>query len=184
MLKDSDNPPMLPTGVASVAAIAGHWWLGHVKSRAEKKLANILNARGIGYFLPMVEYSLESGGKMRHPLRVLFPSYVFFCGSENDRYLAVSSGRLCQAIDIPDQAQLKTELDAVWCALRANLVSGSCPLPPDGNRFRITSGPLTGAEGISTGTADTQPQLILPVSVLGQGVVVTVAADSVTPAAP
>jgi hypothetical protein len=111
----------------------------------------------------MLGYSLESGGRMRHPLMLLFPSYVFFCGSEDDRYQAVSTNRLCQVIDIPDQSQLKTELDAVLRALKANLVPGSCPLPRDGNRCRIKSGPLTGAEGILTRTAGSQPQLILPV---------------------
>jgi len=53
MLKTSDNPPMRPPEVASLADLTGTWWAAYTKARFEKAFAWELFSRGIGYFLPM-----------------------------------------------------------------------------------------------------------------------------------
>lgn len=78
MIKFTDNPPILTPGFESLADIDGTWWVAYTKAHSEKAFAWNLNSRGIGYFLPMCEYVIFSGGRNRRGMKLLFPSYVFF----------------------------------------------------------------------------------------------------------
>ena len=100
MLRFEENPPMRTPSTASVADMSGDWWVAHTKARFEKALAFDLIAKGIGYYLPMVERVKLSGGRKRRLLLPLFPSYVFFCGDSDARYAALATNRLCQAIAV------------------------------------------------------------------------------------
>ena len=104
MLKVSQNPPMRPPRHESVACMEGRWWVAHTRSRFEKAFAWDLAARGIAYFLPMVQRVRLSGGRRRRVFLPLFPSYVFFCGGDKDRYSAMATNRLCRTLDVADQA--------------------------------------------------------------------------------
>jgi len=80
MLRWQDNPPALPPSVEMPAQLAGRWAVAHTKPRHEKALAHDLLARGVGYFLPMVESVRFSGGRKRRVLKPLFSSYTACAG--------------------------------------------------------------------------------------------------------
>jgi transcription antitermination factor NusG len=168
VLKMIENPPAVLPGTETLVDLAGRWWVGHTKSRFEKAFAWDLMHRGIGYFLPMVERVRVSGGRKRRVMAPLFPSYVFFCGSDEDRYEAMTTNRLCQALDVLDQETLVNELAAIEKALAGKAELDPYPFAAVGQRCRITAGPFLGLEGVvvqRNGTA----RLVLEVSMLGQG---------------
>jgi len=147
MLKLIDNPPILAPDAESLADLDGTWWVAHTKPRFEKSFAWDLNRRGVGYFLPMCEYVILSSGRNRRGMKLLFPSYVFFCGSNEDRYTALTTSRLLQVIDVPDQSGLISQLSSSHVkAPRLFLPSASIPISSwagnlldwrDGNLVRL-----------------------------------------------
>ena len=180
MLKMSDNPPMLPPGAQVLADLGGRWWVAHTKSRAEKAFAWDLHRRGIGYYLPMVERVGVSGGKKRRVLAPLFPSYVFLCGNEEDRYEAMTTDHLCQTIGVVDQDGLVGELMHIHKALTGHAELDLYPYATVGRRCRVTAGPFRGVEGCVIQRRQLA-RLLLQVSILGQGASMEIDADLLEP---
>lgn len=181
MLKLADNPPMLGLDEAPLDQWLGTWWVAHTKSRFEKAFAWDLRGAGVPYYLPLYQRLTVSGGRKRKVLAPLFPGYVFFCGSADDRYTAMTTNRLCQTIDVPDQAQLRQELADLQKALEAKAGIDPYPHAAVGRRCRVRCGPFQGLEGVviqRNGVA----RLVLEVSILGQGAALEVDTDLVDPA--
>jgi transcription antitermination factor NusG len=176
MLKLSDNPPMIPPGIQSVAEMEGPWWVAHTKARFEKAFAWDLLNRGIGYFLPLREKVAISGGKKRRVQMPLFTSYVFFSGTTEQRYAAMTTGRLCQTIEVKDQGRFLSQISAIQKALAGKLPMDPYPFAAVGRRCRVTAGPLEGMEGVVV-QRDKLARLVLEVSILGQGASVEIDAD-------
>lgn len=169
MLKVSENPPTLSPWVKSLTELAGQWWVAHTKARNEKAFAWDLHQLGVGYFVPLRRRIKISGGRKRHVLLPLFPSYVFFCGDEEDRYLAVAGNRVCQTIEVADQEQLVRDL-----AQFERVLTESPHLDPysgivQGRICRITSGPLRGIEGVVVDARRGPSRIFIKVDILAQG---------------
>jgi hypothetical protein len=180
MLKEADNPPPLPPGVASVRDLAGDWWVAHTKSRAEKAFAWDLIGRGIPHFLPTVEREAVWGGRRRKVRTPLFPGYAFFCGDESARYEAMTTGRLCQAIPVKRRERFVEEVFALERAVLAGLKLELFPFAVAGRRCRVAAGPLRGIRGVIVRDAD-KSRLVLEVEILGQGASLEVSADLLEP---
>ena len=175
-MRISDNPPMLPPAAGSVSALRGQWWVAHTKARVEKALAwNLLEA-GVGYFLPLVERVSVSGGRKRRVVQPLFASYLFLCGTEEDRYTTMTTDRVCQVIKVADQPKLVDELTAIEGALKNNARLELYPCPAVGQRCRIISEPLKGIEGVVIRHCG-KTRLVLQVSLLAQGAAMEIDAD-------
>ena len=142
MLRLSDNPSILTPKVQSIDELNGTWWVAYTKARFEKVFAWDMCSRGIGYFLPMREKVIFSGGRKRHIMMPLFSSYVFICGTEMDRYNAMTTNRLCQMIDIYDQGLLISELASIERSLLNKAVIDVYPNLVAGTHVRIISGPM------------------------------------------
>ena len=180
MLKLSDNPPPLSPPAVAVGDLTGQWWIAHTKSRSEKAFAWDLTAAGVGYYLPMVRQTIVSGGRKRHVLKPLFTSYVFLCGGDDARYKALTTGRLCQVLPVPDQSRLVAELSTVQRAMAGSPELDLYPFAAEGRRCRVTAGPLMGLVGTvvrRTGRAT----LVLEVSILRQGASLEVDLDLIEP---
>jgi hypothetical protein len=181
MLKLSDNPPMLSPGLKSPEQAKGPWRVAHTKARNEKAFAFDLIARGVAYFLPLLERVNVSGGRKRHVLHPLFPSYVFFSGGERARYEALATNRLCRAIEAPDQAGLLGELSSLSRALASQAPLEIYPHVAVGRRCRISGGAFEGFEGVVVATRSGVVELVLQVSMLGRGAVMEIDAALVEP---
>ncbi|MHC4717361.1 MAG: transcription termination/antitermination NusG family protein [Planctomycetota bacterium] len=172
----SDNPPVLPPGLESLSELAGRWWVAHTKARFEKSFAWDLAREGIAYFLPMVERVRMSGGRKRRGMMPLFPSYVFFCGNQEDRYTAMTTHRLCQTLEVPDQTSLVEELSAIEKALAGKAELDPYPHAAVGQRCRVVSGPFRGLEGVVV-HRNRVAKIVLEVHMLGRGAVMEIEAD-------
>ena len=181
MLKLSENPAILTPEVDSLTELSGTWWAAYTKPRFEKAFAWDLFSHGIGYFLPMREKIIFSGARKRRLMVPLFTSYVFFCGTESERYTALTTNRLCQTIDIVDQDGLIEELVSIEKALLSKAVIDQYPRLPIGSRCRIVSGPMMGIEGVIIERKDAKARMVLEVAILGQGAVVEIDADILEP---
>lgn len=167
--------------VASVGDLGGDWWVAHTKARFEKALAFDLIAKGIGFYLPMVERVRMSGGRKRRLLLPLFPSYVFFCGDAESRYTALATNRLCQAIAVTDRESFVAELVALERALASHAHLDLFPFAAVGRRCRVRIGPLQGIVGTVV-RRDNETRLVLQVSMLGQGASLEIDTDLLEPA--
>jgi hypothetical protein len=163
------------------ADLPGPWWVAHTKPRWEKALATDFAARKIPYFLPLLDKVSFSGGRKRHGLIPLFPSYLFFCGGEFERYTALTTGRLVNVIEVKDQARLVRELDATHRVLANGLRLELYPWAVVGSRVRVTAGPLQGIEGVVV-SRDGRHRLVLEVNILGQGAALDIAPELLEPA--
>jgi transcription antitermination factor NusG len=175
----SENPAILTPDVRSVTNLSGTWWVARTKARFEKVFAWDMLNRGIGYFLPMREKVIFSGGRKRKIMMPLFPLYVFFCGTEQDRYMALATNRLCQTIEVADQASLIEELAAIEKALLSKAVIDEYPRLPVGSICRIKSGPMIGIEGVIVERLNEKSRMVLSVSILGQGTLIEIDSDLV-----
>jgi transcription antitermination factor NusG len=180
MLKVSENPPMVPPGCPELTELQGAWWVAHTRARFEKAFAWDLLHRGVGYFLPMLERTKTSGGKKRHVLAPLFSSYVFFCGSDEDRYWAMTTNRLCQTIPVVEREKFIRELTSIQKALSGKAVLDPYPYAAVGKRCRVKAGPFQNTEGVVIQRGKTW-RLVLQVSLLGQGAAMEIDADLVEP---
>ena len=176
MLKMSDNPPILSPEYNSVSEMGGRWWVAHTKARFEKSFAWDLLQEGVAYFLPMVERVRISGGRKRRAMMPLFSSYVFFCGDDEDRYTAMTTHRLCQTLEVPDQPGLVADLAAIEKALAGKAVLDPYPHAAVGLRCRVAAGPFRGVEGVVI-HRNQMAKIVLEVNMLGRGAVMEIEAD-------
>lgn len=177
MLKLSENPAILTPEVESLTELSGTWWIAHTKARFEKVFAWDMLSHGIGYFLPLREKVIFSGGRKRRMMIPLFTSYVFFCGTDQDRYRAMATNRLCQTIEVFDQNQLVRELERLEKALVSKAVIDHYPHLPVGSRCRITSGAMMGTEGVVIERKDGKARMVLEITILGQGALIEIDSD-------
>lgn len=177
MLKLSENPPILSAGFESLVDFEGTWWVAHTKARFEKAFAWALSGYDINYFLPMRRKITFSGGRKRQVMVPLFSSYVFFCGTEKDRYTAMTTNRLCHTIEVFDQGQLISELTAIEKTLFNKAIIDLYPKLAVGSRARVVSGPLIGIEGVVIERKNEKARMVLQVTMLGQGALVEIDAD-------
>ena len=137
MLRLHDNPPILWPRVESLAELPGRWWVAHTRSRAEKAFAWDLVRLNVGYFLPMVLRTRVSGRRKRTALLPLFRGYVFFCGTEENRYQAMRTDRLCRTISAADQRHLIAELCHLHRGLQGKADLDPYPHAAIGRRCRV-----------------------------------------------
>lgn len=180
MLKISDNPSILPAGVAQPSELTGPWWVAHTKARNEKAFVRDLHTMNAGYFLPLLQRTMVSGGRKRKVMHPLFTSYVFFCGDEETRYQAMTTNRLCTVLPADDQARLVGELDQINLALQGEAELDPYPGLATGNPARVKAGPFQGMEGTIVEWHG-QTRLLLQVSMLGQGVTIEIEPDLLEP---
>ena len=182
MLKLCDNPEILfPPAVDDRSALPGTWYVGQTKARCEKAFACDLAARGIAYFLPMIERLTFSGGRKRRGMMPLFANYVFFCAAdEGGRHAALLTDRLCRVIEVRDQDRLVRELSATHRVLRNKIALDPYPFAVVGRRVRVALGPLEGTEGVVV-RRDGRERLVLEVGILGQGSAMEIAPELLEP---
>jgi hypothetical protein len=182
MLKLSDNPEILfPPTTDDLASIAGMWFVAQTKARCEKAFASDLAARGIAYFLPMIERITFSGGRKRRGMMPLFANYVFFAAADQtDRHAALLTDRLARVIDVRDQRRLIRELSATHRVLKNKIALDPYPFAAVGRRVRVAHGALSGTEGVVV-RRDGVEKLVLEVGILGQGSAMEIAPEFLEP---
>ncbi len=142
-------PDDLLEAESSPAQSMGCWWALYTLARHEKSLMRRLRDMRIAHYGPLVKRRARSpAGRIRTSHVPLFPGYVFLRGSEQDRYLAVTTNCVSRCLAVDDPEQLVRDLRQI-----RRLVLCDAPLLPEsrieaGMKVRIRSGPLEGIEGV------------------------------------
>jgi transcription termination/antitermination protein NusG len=164
-----------------------HWYALYTRSHCEQLVWDQLAAKGFHLFLPKIDVWSRRAGK-RHLITVpMFPGYLFLRHAlDKVSYIDVRKARglvriLGERWDrlgvVPD-----AEIDAIQSALISSLPIMSHPYLREGQRVRITRGPLRGIEGILVQSKPAKGLLILSVELLQRSVAVEVDCSVVTAA--
>jgi transcription antitermination factor NusG len=129
-----------------------NWYALYVASRQEKKVVNILNERSIDAYVPLVKSMRQWSDRKKMVEFPLMNGYVFVHTNpaENERVLQVSGvvnfvrceGKV--AIIRNDEIERLKQLIALGYQLDASGISREYK---EGDKIKISSGPLKGIEG-------------------------------------
>jgi transcription termination/antitermination protein NusG len=149
------------------AAQSRRWCVLRTRSRQEKALAELLAARNIEHFLPLVRKVRYYGRRKQAVTLPLFPGYVFLRGLVEDAYEADRTERVVQILTVPDQLGMDSDLAAIRLALDRNGGLEPAPVLGHGTLVEVTSGPMRGLRGwIDRAAPD--DRLVLCVRMLGR----------------
>jgi transcription antitermination factor NusG len=172
---------MEPTRIESPRGDGGNnWYALFTRHQHEKSVARALTLKGFNVYLPLYRALRRWPDREKQLWLPLFTCYVFLCDGM-DRQLQVlttpgllhvvgSAGR--PAIVPPDQ------LDAVRQMVESPVRVEPHPFLSSGDRVRVTSGPLSGLEGILTRTKGGS-RLVVSMEMLGQSAAVEIDAVQV-----
>jgi transcriptional antiterminator NusG len=160
------------------------WYALYTRSHCEQLVYEQLIAKGFSAFLPRMDVWSRRGG-IRHRISTpMFPSYLFL------RHVMdkISFIEVCKARGLVrilgerwDQLSVvpESEIDAIQRVLCAELSVVPHPYLREGQRVRITDGPLTGVEGILVQSKLNKGLLVLSVELLRRSIAVEVDATVV-----
>lgn len=158
----------------------GLWYVAHTRSRNEKILAEELSRLQVFNYLPLrlrVTRSTVTRRTSRSMVPV-FPGYVFFHASPDQRYLALRTNRIAHVLTVANQTQLSRELEQIHALLTSEAGFSVVDRLKVGDWVRIMAGPLQGLEGVIS-RASQRWRLHLNVTTLGQSVMVEVNREDV-----
>jgi transcriptional antiterminator NusG len=164
-----------------------HWYALYTRSHCEQLVWDQLGAKGFHLFLPRIDVWSQRAGE-RHLISVpMFPGYLFLRHAiDKTSYINVCKARglvriLGERWDrlsvIPD-----AEIEAIQTVLNMSLPVLPHPYLREGQRVRITQGPLRGIEGILVQSKPAKGLLILSVDLLQRSLAVEVDCRVVTAA--
>jgi transcriptional antiterminator NusG len=175
----------LPEVGASVAN--GQWSVLWTHSNCEQRVRDQLTAKGFDLFLPLVDAWSRRGGLRRLSRVPLFNGYLFLHHPmDKASYVDVMKTRGLVAIlgdrwdrlaTVPDR-----EIEAIRRIIAAKIPALPHPYLRDGQRVRITRGPLTDVEGILVRSNPNRGLLVVSVELLQRSVAAHVDCTSVVAA--
>ena len=178
-LRPEQNPDQLfPEDILKEISNDITWWVAHTKSRSEKALAHFLSKKNIGYYLPLIKTIQPSRNRVRFSMLPLFPGYLFFRGGLDERYQALTSNKIAGIIKVTNPAKLVNELLGIHKVLESGAKVYPYDYLAEGQRVRITSGPMRGVEGIIN-RKKSNYHLILRVETIAQAIALDLKADMV-----
>jgi transcription antitermination factor NusG len=151
------------------------WYALHVRRRFEKVVAGMLRNKGYEGFLPVYRRERRWSDRIKQIELPLFPGYVF-CKFDLSTRLqiltipgvnaVVGFGKKIMPID-------ESELEAVRNLLKSGQFCEPTPFIGVGNRVRVESGPLAGAEGFVINVKNAL-RLVISITMLQRSVAVEI----------
>lgn len=170
-----------PAHVSLPDPAARRWFVLRTHARQEKAVARVFSTRGTDHYLPLIHRITTVRGRRLTSSVPLFPGYVFLFGQAEQAYEVISAKRVCQMINVPDQAQLSAELNQIRRAIAGMGRLDLYPHAVVGRRGRVSRGPFRGLEGVIS-QRHHSTRLILEVRLLGRGAALEIDAAMLEPA--
>lgn len=173
--------------ISELPAADANWYAVWTRSHSEQLVADQLMAKGLDVFLPKINIWSRRGG-VRHVIQVpMFSGYLFLHEAVNkNTYIEVLNARgvvriLGERWDRLSQIA-DPEIESLQQVVEANLDIMPYPYLHEGQRVRITGGPLKGVEGLLVQSKLKKGLLVLSVDLLQRSVAVQVDCRFVDPA--
>jgi len=155
------------------------WFAVWVRSHFEQLVRDQLAAKGMHVFLPTIKTWLRRAGK-RHVVPVpMFPGYLFLHHAmDKHGYVKILQTRGVVRI-LGERWDRLAPIDEVEIAAVQRLVTTDVNVVPhpylrEGNRVRLTDGPLSGVEGVLMQVKAGKGLLVISVELLQRSVAVEV----------
>jgi transcriptional antiterminator NusG len=160
----------------------GRWFALYVRSRHEKVVESGLRGKGYSAFSPFYRTRRKRIDRIAEIDVPLFPGYVFCCFDPSIRLPILMTPGIVGVVG-PGHRPEPVD-DAEIASIRTLALSGH-PVQPwpflrSGQRIRLQSGPLMGAEGIFLCVKD-QYHLVVSITLLQRAVSVVIEKDAVAP---
>lgn len=157
-----------------------NWQVLFLKPRTEKKVAQICAIHAIPCYLPLRTVPRVSQRRKFMVTLPLFPGYLFAALNQETRVHVLRTNHVIRTLAPTHSIRLLRDLVQVRRALVLAPDLKSVPQLIQGQRVRITTGPLQGSEGVVNRLASSM-RVILAVDLIGMGVSVTVSRADVEP---
>jgi transcriptional antiterminator NusG len=162
-----------------------NWYAVWTRSHYERTVLEQLSALGFSAFLPELGMWSKRQGQMHVVNTPMFPGYLFVRDRmEKDAYIAMLNVRGLVRILENGWTRLtpipENEVQAIEQVMQAGV-----PMLPhalhDGDRVKVTEGPLKGVEGVFIQDKPDTGRLIVSVGLLGRGIAMEVDCTSISP---
>jgi transcription termination/antitermination protein NusG len=176
-----------PDAVTTVeAAGVPAWHVLWTRSHCEALVRDQLVAGGFDVFLPLLDIWSRRGGLRRVTPVPLFPGYLFLhhaLDKTSDVQVRKARGLVTILGDRWDERAVVPahEIDAIRAIVASSVPVFVHPYVREGQRVRITRGPLTDVEGLLIRTKPTKGLLVVSVELLRRSVAVEVDCTFVVP---
>lgn len=167
------------TGKNEGGGACPQWYAIWTKSHSEQLVADQLLARGLDIFLPKITVWSRSGG-VRHAIRIpMFSGYLFVNANvDKNVYLDVIKARGVVRM-LGDRWDSLSPISQPEIEALQQVVSSGLAVTPhsyldEGQRVRITAGPLKGVDGILVENKSEKGILVLSVELLRRSVAVQI----------
>lgn len=171
---------------ASSGTTAPTWCALWTHVHCEQLVYDQLAAKGFEAFLPLVSVWSRRGGE-RHLIQTpLFPGYLFLRHAiDKTSYIEIVKTRglsriLGERWDLPAIID-DGEIESIRRVVESDLPVMSHPYLQEGQRVRITEGPLSDVEGLFVQAKPTKGLLIISINLLQRSVAVEVDCTAVVP---
>jgi transcription antitermination factor NusG len=167
---------------------ASEWYACYTRGRHEKQVSRLLDERGFEVFLPLVSRVRRWHDREKVVEFPLFPSYVFArCRSHDLNRVTATPGLVSvvrfdgRPVVVPDREI--ANIKRLSAGLGANgPVPEVGPMLSEGQRVRITEGPLRDVEGVvARRPSNTRLVLVIGVTAINQGLRVELDREIVEP---
>jgi len=163
------------------------WYALWTRSHCEQLVHDQLAARGFRLFIPKIELWSRRGGQRQLIQSPMFPGYLFLhhaLDKESDTEVRKARGLVtilgeswtCREA-VPDE-----NIEALQRLVHSGLAAVPHPYLREGQRVRITRGPMADVEGILVRSNARKGLLVLSVGLLHRSVAVEVDCTTVTAA--
>ena len=162
------------------------WFALWTHSNCEERVREQLDARGFRVFLPTLSDWSRRAGVRRLISKPMFPSYLFVQHPiEKRSYVEIMKAQGLVRILGERWDRLEAipaaEVEAIQRVVQTNLTVTPYPYLREGQRVRITDGPLAGLEGRLVRSRPQRGLLVLTVDLLRRSVAVEVDCAAVEP---
>jgi transcriptional antiterminator RfaH len=148
------------------------WSAVYTLARQEKSLMRWLRDHQTAHYCPLFEHRYRSpAGRVRTSYLPLFPGYVFLCGDEGSRRIALQSNCCSRILPVDDPAALVVDLQQIHRLLQTGVPVTAVERLQAGDRIRVKNGPFMGFEGMVI-QRDQQHWLQVAVHFMNQGAIV------------
>ncbi len=163
------------------------WYAFWTRSHCEQLVLDQLTAKGFEAFLPKVNEWCRRGGLRRVTRAPMFPGYLFLHHAiDKASYIEVRKMRGLVRIlgERWDRLAVvpEAEIEAIQAVMQASLPALPYPYLREGQRVRITSGPMANIEGILVRINPSKGLLVLSIDLLRRSVAFEVDCALVVPA--